>query len=405
LLAFPSARADLGTAIHRSIAARGQVALPARSPLVEPVVLPLRRVVAEGSDASFYVGDVSVGYPAKTLSVVFDTASGNVILPHRACRDITCRERRRYSPWESLTATDVNEKGEAIDPEHRLARGNKTRDVVTVSFSQSDLGEGEVKAVFVRDSVCVGAGDQMGHACADMTVLAAVNMQERPFRRMPSDGVVGLGFGGLTVGPLCSFFSGLLGPGAAGLPQFGFALGADRGELHLGGHDPARLASDLRWFPVDHPDAGLWQVAVQAVRVGNVTVDDCRHGCHGVIDTAVARLGVQAGKFRALQSALTSAVADGKACAGPDLTFDLGGLALTLQAKDYTDGKCDPLLGRLDLEEPEYVGVYAFGTTLLRRYYTAFDSKQQKLGFATLVEDANRARAPMPEALGGTLLV
>lgn len=402
-------RGDVGTAIRRSSATHSKAVLPIPTPLTKPLVLPLTRVgvkLADAQEASFYVGEISVGFPAKTLTVVFDTASGNVILPHRACKDSACLEHRRYSPWESLTAMDVNTDGEAVQAGRRIATGKRTRDAATIEYTQSDLGAGDLKAVFVRDTICMGAaGDVMGHACTDLAVLAAIHMDERPFRHMPSDGVIGLGLTGLAAGPLCSFLERMLPPGSA-LPQFGLAFGAEHGELHLGGHDPARLAGPLHWFPVDHPDAGLWQVSVQAVRVGNVTVDDCRQGCHGVVDSAVSRLGVQASKLHDLQSRLASAAPDQiVGCRGPSLTFELGGFDLTLEAKDYTDGNCAPLLGKLDLEEPEWVGVYAFGSTLLRRYYAAFDWQHRRLGFAPLAGEPGSSTSTVAEALGGMLMI
>jgi len=276
-----------------------------------------------------------------------------------------------------------------------------------LGFAQSDLGEGDIHAVVVRDRVCAGTEGVDGQACVDMAVLAATRMDEKPFRYMPSDGIVGLGLAGLASSPICSFFGRLLEGSSNVLPHFGIAFSAERGELHLGGHDLAQLAAPLRWFPVDHPEAGFWQVAIQAVRVGNATIDDCRRGCHGIVDTAVSRLGVQANKMPVMRSALAAVSSELGVCSGPDLTFDLGGMALTLRAKDYSDGDCNPLLGALDLQEPEFVGVYALGATFLRRYYAAFDWEERRLGFAPLStreQPSVRSRS-IPESLAGVLLV
>jgi hypothetical protein len=406
LVAIVLVSADVRTAVqrHRSLG-KGTSILPAAAPLTGSVVVPLRKAVLsmETHEASFYVGDVSIGYPAQTLSVVFDTSSGNVVLPHRACRSPTCLVHHRYSPWESLTAMDANAAGGAARDGHRFAMNNMTRDGVTVGYTQSDLGEGEVQAVLVRDSVCVGTE---ATACVDMSVLAAVKMQDKPFRRMPSDGIVGLGLVGLSVGPMSNYFARLLEGSVNVVPHFGIALGAETGELHLGGHDLARISQPVRWFAVDHAEQGLWQVAIQAVRVGNLTVDDCRHGCHGVVDSAVSRLGVQASRMPPLLAALTSTVSKQNGCQGPDLTFDLGGMLLTLGPHEYAGRNCEPMLGPLDLSEPEFVGVYALGTLLLRRYYAAFDWEQHRLGFAPLVSNVPSERSvSLPEDLAGVLLV
>jgi len=352
------------------------------------------RAPKDDGEDSLYVGEIVVGRPPQKMQVTFDTSSGHLLLPHRACRNASCLEHHRYSPWESSTAMDINSDGGMVEGVHgRLARGRHLRDVATLSFTQSDLGEGEVKGVFVRDGVCVGLGG--GQACIDMAVLAAVAMDETPFRAMPSDGIVGLGLPSLSSGPMSSFL-GRLFEGARGvLPQFGLALSGKHGELHLGGHDAARLAAPIRWFPVDHPEQGFWQVAIHKVRVGNVVVNECLKGCHGVIDSGVSRLGVQATLLPALKQALLSgSTGRGEACQGPDLTFDLGGMTLSLTSQEYAGKDCSPRIGSLDLSEPEFVGVYALGGALLRRYYTAFDWEQHRLGFAPLSTSTESAASP-----------
>eukprot|EP00428_Durinskia_dybowskii_P025803 CAMPEP_0170232236 /NCGR_PEP_ID=MMETSP0116_2-20130129/15858_1 /TAXON_ID=400756 /ORGANISM="Durinskia baltica, Strain CSIRO CS-38" /LENGTH=412 /DNA_ID=CAMNT_0010483019 /DNA_START=97 /DNA_END=1335 /DNA_ORIENTATION=- len=386
----PSA-GDLGAALRRSPLA-APAALPASAPLRGSIVIPLRRLPArgyegdDGEDASFYVGTVFVGHPAQALQVSFDTASGHVVLPHRGCQTVACKEHRRFSPWESTTAMDINTNGTEVLPGSRLVRGKARRDVVTLSYTQSDLGSGNATGVLVRDSVCVGP-----EACVDMEIMAALSMDEEPFRGMPNDGIVGLGLQALAAGPLCSFL-GRLFEGSKGVrPQIGIAFHAESGELHIGGHERAPLAAPLRWFPVDHPQDGFWQVAIQAVVVGGVKVAGCQKGCHGIVDTGVSRLGVQKSHLGPLIAALSTSRVEGGACQGPDLTLDLGDMALTLKAADYADDDCEVQLGSLDLEEPAYTGVFALGAGVLRRYYAAFDWEQQKLAFAPMA-----ARAPQP---------
>jgi len=393
---------DLAAALRRS-SPEAPAALPADAPLSGSIVVPLRRVAAHvdeedapGAGASFYVGTVSVGHPAQVLDVSFDTASGHVLLPHRACRSAACLEHRRFSPWESTTAMDINMNGTAVRQGERLAQGDGVRDAVSLSYTQSDLGTGDAKGVLVRDSVCMASG-----ACVDMAILAATSLDEEPFRAMPNDGIVGLGLESLAAGPLCSFLGRLFEGSKSVQPQFGIALGAESGELHFGGHDRAPLASPLQWFPVDHPDDGFWQVAIRAVRVGGVTVMDCEQGCHGIVDTGVSRLGVQKSNLAALTVALAASSSEVGGCQGPDLTLDLGGMSLTLSAADYADDECHVQLGALDLEEPEYRGVFALGAGVLRRYYAAFDWEQRRLAFAPIASE----KGPSNTEVGEELLV
>eukprot|EP00928_Gymnodinium_smaydae_P071035 TRINITY_DN54720_c0_g1_i1.p1 TRINITY_DN54720_c0_g1~~TRINITY_DN54720_c0_g1_i1.p1 ORF type:complete len:415 (+),score=69.63 TRINITY_DN54720_c0_g1_i1:73-1317(+) len=386
---------DLGAALRRVSSSGAPAVLPVTAPLNDALVVPLTRVKARSTpegvtDASFYVATIRVGHPARELTVMFDTSSGNVLMPHRACKSVACVEHTRYSPWESSTAMDVDVNGSSAHPGHRFLEGSVARQGATVKYTQSDFGEGEAKAVFVRDTVCLGSKND---ACVDVAMMTATKLEEEPFRAMPNDGIIGLGFEHLSVSPAFSFFTRVLQGSRNVLPQFGMYFGAEKGELHMGGHDLARLASPIHWFPVDHPEDGYWQVAIKEVRVGGVIMDECKRGCHGIVDSGVSRLGVQASNLPKLEALLNMKKKASGACEGPDLTFDLGDMTLTLQARDYADLDCKTQLGSLNLQEPEFKGVYALGASVLRRYYAAFDWQQRQLGFAPLKQGLTVARA------------
>merc|ERR1719502_1182357 len=119
------------------------------SPLDAPLKVHLERVSARGgSTATFYVGKLAIGQPAQEFKVLFDTSSGHVLVPHKACKSLACREHKRYSPWASTFAMDVNVNGTEVDKGHRFARHGLIRDGVSVEFTQADLGEGEAKSSF-----------------------------------------------------------------------------------------------------------------------------------------------------------------------------------------------------------------------------------------------------------------
>lgn len=386
----PLARADLGAAVRRS---RGVAAVQAPTPLPGSLAVPLKRVSARplGAEqgeadgvATFYVGNVTVGTPPQELQVLFDTSSGHVLLPHRACQSKACVEHRRYSPWESSTAADVNVDGEPVMKGNRLAKGTVMRQVASTEFTQADLGEGKATGVLVRDRVCLGS--RAGPACSDVEMVAATKLEDVPFRAMPHDGIIGLGLDGLAAGPLCSFLRQLFQGSQDMVPQLGIYFGADAGELYIGSHDRAMIAEPLKWFPVTHPENGYWQVEVLSVRVGNVTVDACHGGCHGLVDTGASSIGVQKARLPTLQHALATTRLPAGGCQGPDLEFDLGGMVLTLKPADYANDLCTPQLNPLDLDEPKFAGLYAFGERVIRRYYTAFDWEAKRVGFAPATE-------------------
>jgi len=353
--------------------------LPEAVPLVRPLKVHLERVKAHNNSATFYVGKVAIGQPPQELEVLFDTSSGHVLVPHQACKSKACVEHKKYSPWRSTTAMDVNVDGDEVDKGHRFARHGLVRTGVSVDFTQADLGEGMAKSVVVRDNVCM-KGDT-GNACVDLEVVAAIEEQDTPFRAMPNDGIVGLGLESLAAGPLLSFMSRLMGESKNVPAQFGISFGPQGGEIYFGGQSP-ELKSPIQWMPVNHPESGYWQVDIKSVRVGGQIVDECSRGCHAVIDSGTSHLGVQSYRLHNLRPHLVTQLLPEEGCAGPTLEFDLGVMVVTLDAKDYSDESCTPSVGSLNLEEPAFVGVYAFGESVLRRYYVGFDWENKQVGFA-----------------------
>jgi len=366
---------DLGAAVRRREQSGGVDAPTA--PPTGPVVVKLQKVEPRPvgdptwhTKDSFYVGNISVGHPPQMLQVLFDTASGLLLLPHRACKSHACLEHRRYSPWESSTAMDVNTDGGEVQKGSRLAKGRVKRTVVTVEFTQADLGSGNARGVLVKDNVCLNSATRHEQACASLSVLAGLRLDDKPFRAMPHDGILGLALEGLAGSALSSFYERLMDSSHQFLPQFGLFLGPTSGEIVFGGHDFSRVAAPLRWLPVERPQDGFWQVAIQEVRIGNTTVDGCQAGCRGIIDTGSSSLGVMPDGMRKLMPGLKTASLRGGACEGPRLELDLGGFVLALEAEDYTGTSCNPELGLLGLDAKEFRGVYALGTSVIHRYYT-----------------------------------
>eukprot|EP00438_Fugacium_kawagutii_P010713 Skav212515 [mRNA] locus=scaffold2713:300851:305211:+ [translate_table: standard] len=114
----------------------------------EGLVVRLQRVPGNGTH--FYVGRLSVGEPKQTFSVLFDTASGHVLLRHGTCKSPACHKHKRFFPWKSSSAVDVNSDGLPVQKDHHVAQGAVRRDAVSLEFSQADLGDGLAEAVLVK---------------------------------------------------------------------------------------------------------------------------------------------------------------------------------------------------------------------------------------------------------------
>merc|ERR1719420_2943307 len=68
-----------------------------------------------------YYGEVQVGSPRQAFVVVFDTGSGNLMVPSTYCQSSACTMHQRFDHKKSTTVEDIEadgtraEKGQARD--------------------------------------------------------------------------------------------------------------------------------------------------------------------------------------------------------------------------------------------------------------------------------------------------
>merc|ERR1719298_189 len=92
-----------------------------------------------------YYGKVEVGTPRQPLTVVFDTGSGNLMVPSTYCKSRACTQHKQFDRKMSQTAEDIQADG-------THAQKGAARDQITVTF-----GTGEISGVFFQDDVCIGS--------------------------------------------------------------------------------------------------------------------------------------------------------------------------------------------------------------------------------------------------------
>jgi len=356
--------------------------------------VPVRGPSGEISYKSVYFGTIFLGGPnPQEFSVVFDTGSGQVIVPSESCQSPTCRVHRRYDQRLSTgppAAQDVDYDGTPVDY-------GGDRDQITVSF-----GTGEVTGEFVQESLCLGtvdrvmdSGGKVDDECIWIRVVSATEMTDDPFQAFSFDGVLGLSLAGLALAPEFSFFNMMVQQGKVSEPSFGVFLGDHDGEpseICFGGRNEERIASDIEWVPVTLPDMGYWQVMVKDILVGNKSLDFCDDGsCRAVVDTGTSLLAVPKVFVSDLQAeilhgqpATLPVVADCTMAGLPSLTFVLDGMSLHLEGSDYSrmsGNHCRPALMPFEIAEPLGPKLFILGEPVLRKYYTIYNWKQQQVGF------------------------
>merc|ERR1719453_1837797 len=92
-----------------------------------------------------YFGEVAVGSPGQKFSVVYDTGSGNLLIPSQDCQDSACEMHQRFDQKKSSTAQERNCDGSEI------AKGDESRDELTITF-----GTGRITGRCMQDKICIG---------------------------------------------------------------------------------------------------------------------------------------------------------------------------------------------------------------------------------------------------------
>lgn len=310
-----------------------------------------------------YWGSISLGTPPQHFKVIFDTGSGNLIVPSSQCNSAGCKPHTKYNSKSSTTSSAIqNEKGE----------GN-----AEISF-----GTGNIAGDFYRDRMCIGES-----LCIDSNFIAADQESTEPFQEIPFDGIMGLGFKDLSMGKGFNIIDDLSDGGMlpGGQTTFYLTDGGDS-EVTFGGYKSEYLASDILWARVDLES--YWQVSIDDITFDNKPKKLCGGGCNVAVDTGTSML---AGPSE-LVDRLTNMLGAKDDCSNfdslPKLGFQIGDKVLNLKPEDYMDSKgseCSLSFMSLDVPPPKGP-LFIFGDPFLRRFVTIFDRNGagagSRVGFA-----------------------
>jgi len=407
----------------------------------EPIIIKLQRdsvpVKRQGVVVSYrttYWGNIEVGGPTpQQFRVVFDTGSGQVVIPAATCDSDACLVHKRFNMSASETSVPINADGFPV-PADELC------DEVDISF-----GTGQVTGQFVRDSVCLGEEGSSDRLCLEMNVVMAVKMSTQPFQSFNFDGIMGLGLKNLAISDDFSFFDRVAESGKTRSAHFGVFLTegeveGEESEIAIGGFNEDRLLHPLAWSPVAMADYGYWQVQIKAVRIDGVELDVCKDGsCRGIVDTGTSHLGVPGAAHKEVAALLAVDAGDLLDCRlarSPVLELELENINITLGAENYMrrlplrDGvkvgsstgviipvnesqvegtvtseptpwmdrnltdvtrHCSPRIMPVNLPEPIGPNLFLLGEPVLHRYYTVFDWKALQVGFSLANNHRNTA--------------
>lgn len=321
-----------------------------------------------------YFGPIKIGTPGLEFTVVYDTGSGNLLVPASDCESTACLSHNRYDVEKSSTEMVTNCDENATE----------AKDLDKATEIDIEFGTGKVSGWCVRDQIC------MGSACTStdtqhMAFIVAYEETDDPFNHYSFDGVLGLSLEGMAHGSPYHIVDMLRKADDSLSIMSIFLADSDNeaSEVNFGGMKAARMASELFWVPVTGQQ-GYWEITIEDIAVDDEKTGLCEN-CRIAVDTGTSMLAAPSELVPKMQEAMNVKSDCSNYDSLPTLGFAVEGKVLHLYPSDYVEkqsgAECRFSLMSLDMPPP--LGpLFVLGIPFLQRYYSAYDFENQRVGFA-----------------------
>lgn len=212
-----------------------------------------------------YYGEIGIGTPRQSFTVVFDTGSSNLWIPSSKCIfSVACYFHSKYRARLSSTYTKIGK------------------------HCKIPYGSGSISGFFSQDHAKVGESVIKDQEFAEITREGLLSLLSMEF-----DGVLGLGFQGISVGRVTPVWYNMIAQGHVSQQIFSFWLSRDPnsrvgGEIVFGGIDWKHFRGDHTYVPVTNGD--YWQIEVGEIHIANIPTGLCEFGCAAIVDSGTSLL-------------------------------------------------------------------------------------------------------------------
>jgi cathepsin D len=322
-----------------------------------------------------YVGEVNIGTPAQTFSVVMDTGSANLWIPSSKCTTSrSCAGKSEYNSAKSSTYK-----------------------ATTQDFS-IQYGTGSCSGTMATDKVCISDVCVKDQPFGEATSLAAF------FAGQPMDGICGLAFQALAVNRAIPPVYNMIQQNLLDNPWFTVWLTADGnvqgkagGQITLGDYDTAHCSSTCDWVPLS--SATYYEFTLDGYKVGKASSKAnpraigrrsprAAAGSAAISDTGTSFIAGPTADIDTICKGLGGKAESGGvysiACDAknvPDVIFTINGKDYSITSKNFIvpdgTGKCVlGFQGMRALAGPKWI----LGDCFIREYCNVYDMGNKRLG-------------------------
>ncbi|KIL59543.1 hypothetical protein M378DRAFT_26952 [Amanita muscaria Koide BX008] len=315
-------------------------------------------------DAKLWVGQISIGTPAQSFLINFDTGSADLWVPSSSCTDSACSAKHKYNAGDSSTSHQKSGSFSIKYPDGSSVSGPIYTDTVTIA----------------------------GITATDQYFSPATTVSTN-FDNEPNDGILGLAFRSLSNINQNPFFNTAFEQGTVASNSFGLKLATSGSELFLGGANNNLYTGSIESHSISS-SSGFWQIGGASAYVnGNQAVS----GFETVIDSGTTIMYGPPSDVKTFYSNVPgSTLFDSEngfysfSCDSvPSVSFSWGGKNWAISPSNFSLGEtsagskqCVGALSGKDLGLGK--NIWLLGDSFMQNVYSVFDFGSNAVGFATL---------------------
>ena len=311
---------------------------------------------------SLYTGIISIGTPAQSFPMIFDTGSSSVLIASKECKSDYCKKQKSFDHSKSST----------------YEQGTIT--------SRITFGTGRIETQFSKDKVSLGP-IEVKSAC----IGEILKEEGEVFDQTQFSGIVGLSYPSLSINEQTPLFDSIIDSKQLDKNVMTFYYSkseGQKGQMTLGYIDDSKYKGDINYYTVI--EKKYWSIKLTDILVNGTSLGVCSDSnpCSAIIDTGTSMISGPSADVDKLLNKLPDE-ANCSSSKGPEITFKFGdGVEYTLYSNEYNVNsivdhrmECTSLFDTIEL--PRRNGpAWIIGEVFMKKYYTIFDRDSDRVGFA-----------------------